>query len=202
MSIKYAILGLLAERPNHGYAIRAVFEERLSDFWELNYGQVYQVLTGLEGEGLIGGRDERVGKRPQKKVYSVTSRGRTALANWLACSRYQRRPFRDDFYVRLMFADQTDREGVCSMLDAEFARGRERLAALIDRRDAATDRESLVPRFFAAAAVLHAEADLEALRQCRAALVEASQAASKRCGERKAFSRTASRAANPVALHS
>src|SRR6266404_9797793 len=90
MSIKYAILGLLAERPSHGYAVHASFEARLSDFWELNYGQVYQVLGLLEREGLIAGEDDRVGKRPPKKVYSVTSRGRIALRNWLRAPIHKR----------------------------------------------------------------------------------------------------------------
>ena len=51
MSIKHAVLGLLAETPRHGYAVRTAFEECLGDFWELNYGQIYQVLAALEAGG-------------------------------------------------------------------------------------------------------------------------------------------------------
>jgi len=204
MSIKYAVLGLLAERANHGYALHAAFEERLSDFWELNYGQVYQVLTVLEREGLIAGRDERVGKRPPRKVYSVTPRGRAALGNWLVEPRDRPRPFRDDFYVRLLFAKQGDRDGLYSMVDAEIATRRQRLAELIDRREAASNAapESLVPRFFVAAAVLHVEADLEALKQCRAALIQLDQAAPKQCAEGKASPQTRGWASNHTAPRS
>ena len=166
MSIKYAILGLLAEQPRHGYAVHAVFEQRLSDFWELNYGQVYQVLTSLEREGLIAGQDERVGKRPPRKVYSVTSRGQSALRNWLLGPSDRRRPFRDDFYVRFLFADHADLTSLCAMIDAEIVRCRERLAELTDRRDAAPKSlpGSYVPSLFNGAAVRHAEADLKPSR--------------------------------------
>lgn len=174
MSIKYAILGLLAEAPNHGYAVHAAFEERLSDFWELNYGQVYQILTVLEREGLISGRDERVGKRPPRKVYSATPRGHTALRNWLLGSSDRRRPFRDEFYVRFLFADPNDINTLCAMIDAEIARCRERLADLTDRRDAAPKAQpgSYVPRLFAAAAVRHAEADLASLQDCKVTVLQ------------------------------
>ena len=174
MSIKYAILGLLAEAPNHGYAVHAAFEERLSDFWELNYGQVYQILTVLEREGLITGRDERVGKRPPRKVYSATSRGQAALHNWLLGAGDRRRPFRDEFYVRFLFADATNSETLAAMIDAEIARCRERLADLTDRRDSTPKAQpnSYVPRLFAAAAVRHAEADLESLQECKATVLQ------------------------------
>ena len=179
MSIKYAVLGLLAESPLHGYAVHSQFEERLSDFWELNYGQVYQVLTLLEREEFVAARDERVGKRPTRKVYAVTAKGRAALSAWIARRIERRRPFRDDFYVRLLFVDKEDPARMRELVDAELANCRERLAELVDRRDryARTGAVSLASRLFAKAAVLHAEADLEALRECRVALTRCEEAA-------------------------
>jgi DNA-binding PadR family transcriptional regulator len=85
MSIKYAMLGLLAEQPNHGYAIHAAFEERLGDFWELNYGQVYQVLHLLEGEGLIAGQSQRRGKRPRRRVHHTEGARCAAAVAHEAC---------------------------------------------------------------------------------------------------------------------
>jgi hypothetical protein len=72
------VLGLIAERPRHGYAVRAAFEERLSDFGELNYGQVYQMLMVLEREGLIVGAHERVEKRTPRTVSSITASATSA----------------------------------------------------------------------------------------------------------------------------
>ena len=110
MSIKYAVLGLIAEEPRHGYAVRAAFEERLGDFWQLNYGQVYQVLATLEAQGFIASHDEQIARRPTRRVYSITARGRGVLQRWLEHPRLaSAKPFRDDFYARLLFINTAQR---------------------------------------------------------------------------------------------
>ena len=43
MSIKFAILALLAEKPRHGYEIKNEFDRRTNHTWPLNIGQVYAV---------------------------------------------------------------------------------------------------------------------------------------------------------------
>ena len=45
MSIKHAILGLLADRPLHGYELKAAYESELVPATQLNYGQVYTTQT-------------------------------------------------------------------------------------------------------------------------------------------------------------
>ena len=172
MSIKYAVLGLIAEEPRHGYAVRAAFEQRLGDFWELNYGQVYQVLTALEGEGLITGADERIGRRPVRRIYSITAQGRDQLRRWLLRPASRRRPFRDEFYVRLLFAFSSGIEMVRQMVADEIRSCREHLAGLMDEARAVEGLgpEGSARRFFTRAAVLHAEADLKALDSCRATM--------------------------------
>lgn len=44
MSIKFAILALLAEKPRHGYEIKNEFDRRTNHTWPLNIGQVYTTL--------------------------------------------------------------------------------------------------------------------------------------------------------------
>ncbi len=177
MSIKHAVLGLLRERPMHGYAVRAAFEERLGHFWELNYGQVYQVLTTLEQEGLVAGTDERVGRRPTRKVYAISGKGYDALQSWLV-RRPVFRPFRDDFYIRLLFTDPSEQELVGNMIEDQLQASQEHLAALIDRRASESGVSTSGARspatfLFAQAAVLHAKADIEALELCRKTLLKA-----------------------------
>jgi DNA-binding PadR family transcriptional regulator len=172
MSIKYAVLGLIAEEPRHGYAVRAEFEARLGDFWELNYGQVYQVLTALEQEGLIVGSDERVGRRPTRKVYAISAKGREALRRWLEQPLSRKQPFRDEFYVRLLFAGQADPKLVPRMVETQIKRCNERLAELLDQPGREGLGEPADPqRLFRQAAILHAEADLKALALCREVLI-------------------------------
>ena len=53
MSIKHAILGLLAAGPAHGYALKAAFERDVAPRISLNYGQVYTTLARLEEAGMV-----------------------------------------------------------------------------------------------------------------------------------------------------
>lgn len=172
MSIKHAVLGLISEEARHGYAVRAAFEERLGDFWELNYGQVYQVLTGLEQEGLITGSDERVGRRPIRRIFAITAKGRDELRRWLLKPTPRRRPFRDDFYVRLLFAMGSGVDVVCDMTNEEIRSCREHLATLTDQARIAENLgpETRVRQLFTHAAILHSEAALKALEHCQVSL--------------------------------
>jgi PadR family transcriptional regulator AphA len=47
MSLKYALLGLLAERPKYGYEIKRGFEGALGNVWSMSYGQLYPTLRRL-----------------------------------------------------------------------------------------------------------------------------------------------------------
>lgn len=174
MSIKYAVLGLIAEEPRHGYAVRAAFEERLGDFWELNYGQIYQVLASLEQEGLITGTEEQIGRRPRRTVYAISAKGRDALRAWLVQPLSAARPFRDDFYVRLVFI-KNDRETLSRLLKARTDACERRMAELLDQRrmQERTTPEKIARWLFTEAAIMRAEADFKAAGLCQKVLVEA-----------------------------
>ena len=179
MSIKHAVLGLIAEEPRHGYAVRAAFEERLGDFWELNFGQVYQVLTTLEHEGLILGAEERVGRRPTRTVYAITPKGRQALRRWLEHPISRKQPFRDEFFVRLLFARDAEPHMLAEMFARQIRRCRERLSELMDQRDTTPVDPTDVRKLFRETAILHAEADLKALLMCRDAMLATGEADGK-----------------------
>src|SRR5205823_328639 len=53
LSIKHAILGLLAGGPLHGYDLKAAYESDLVPAARLNYGQVYTTLDRLHRDGLV-----------------------------------------------------------------------------------------------------------------------------------------------------
>jgi len=61
MSIKFAILALLAEKPRHGYEIKNEFDRRTNHTWPLNIGQVYTTLDRLERDGLCYRGEETPG---------------------------------------------------------------------------------------------------------------------------------------------
>ena len=171
---KYAVLGLLAEEgPMHGYALQSVLEQRLGDFWEVNYGQVYQVLTALESDGFVVSSEARVGRRPTRKVHAISAKGRDAQRAWIAGAAPRVKEFRDDFYVRLLFSKGSSPRALDKLIGDQIERCWAHLSELVLQR--ATPRVSadpfgaLVRRLSVEAAILHMDASVRALDLCRAA---------------------------------
>src|SRR3989304_6573976 len=85
MSVRYALLGLLAHQPRHGYELRAAFEAVIGGKanWDGRPAQVYASLDRLVQADLI--RQRSVGKAggPEKRVYGLTAAGRRELQAWL-----------------------------------------------------------------------------------------------------------------------
>jgi DNA-binding PadR family transcriptional regulator len=76
-------LGILARSgPSHGHHIRRIAE--VSDVGEwggVSVGALYRELRSMEHEGLVEAmRTEKVGKRPERTVYAITSEGHLELA--------------------------------------------------------------------------------------------------------------------------
>lgn len=80
MNVKTLCLGILHLGEASGYEIRKLTQEgRFSHFVDASYGAIYPALAALEREGLVSGREERHAGRPDRRVYSITEAGRTAL---------------------------------------------------------------------------------------------------------------------------
>ena len=104
MSVRHAILGLLAQKPRHGYELRAAFEAVVGGDanWEVKPAQIYTTLERLEEAGLVErSSDLGEGDEPSRRVYAVTGSGRVALKEWFdhgVTPDHQR----DEFFVKLM----------------------------------------------------------------------------------------------------
>lgn len=75
-----AILGLLAERPRHGYEIEQVIEQRNMREWtEIGFSSIYAALNRLEKAGRVISRLEpSPGRGPGRKVYQLSPAGYAA----------------------------------------------------------------------------------------------------------------------------
>lgn len=80
MSLKFAILGLLAENPMSGFDLVGEFDVARSVIWPAPQNEIYKILRTLETEGAI--RVAEKGARG-RIVYTITPEGRTALTAWL-----------------------------------------------------------------------------------------------------------------------
>ena len=73
--LELAVLGLLKERPMHGYQLSRELTESLGGLWRVSYGTLYPTLRRLEKDDAIVSEpgDQRGARR--KKVFRITPKG-------------------------------------------------------------------------------------------------------------------------------
>lgn len=80
MSLRHAVLGLLAERPASGYDLMKLFDTSLANVWPATQSQVYGELGKLASSGLLA--VAATGARGRKE-YAITEDGLAELRHWL-----------------------------------------------------------------------------------------------------------------------
>lgn len=74
--LELAILGLLKERPMHGYELRKQLAQRLGLFWTVSFGSLYPTLKKLERRGVVEKVPTDADERPRRKQeYRITAAG-------------------------------------------------------------------------------------------------------------------------------
>lgn len=80
MDAKTLCLGALTCGDASGYEIKKMFEEGpFAYFHQVSFGSIYPSLANLAEEGKISMTEESQDGRPDKKVYSLTDKGREAM---------------------------------------------------------------------------------------------------------------------------
>jgi DNA-binding PadR family transcriptional regulator len=160
MPLHHAVLALLADKPAHGYELKASFEQAVGDQWGgLNIGHLYQILDRLARDGLIDSERQPQQVKPDRVVHRLTPEGRAELDRWLNEPAIPARGYRDDFFLKIMAAARgADPAALPAVLSRQRAHLLRQLHALADARAAtpATAVESLL----ITAAELHIRADL------------------------------------------
>ncbi|MDI6758305.1 MAG: PadR family transcriptional regulator [Candidatus Omnitrophota bacterium] len=82
------LLGLLKEGPKHGYDIKLKVREILSLFAGVELSSVYYPLRVLEKNGLLAKHLNKFGRRPQRIVYCLTSKGEDRFNELLSKSLF------------------------------------------------------------------------------------------------------------------
>jgi DNA-binding PadR family transcriptional regulator len=83
--ITYGILGLLALwGPLSGYDLKHISDHILAPMWGVVQSQVYKELRRMKELGWVDMEREEQELRPDRKVYSITEKGYTALQSWQA----------------------------------------------------------------------------------------------------------------------
>lgn len=80
------ILGLLNDKPRHGYEIKKQIKEVISTFAVLKVESIYYTLNLLEKKGFVEKAESPIGQRPEKFIYSITQKGRQRFTQLLTKS--------------------------------------------------------------------------------------------------------------------
>ncbi|MEU8894526.1 PadR family transcriptional regulator [Nocardia sp. NPDC048505] len=104
MSLRYAVLGMLAEGPASGYDLLQRFKGSLANVWPATQSQLYTELGKLAESGAIAVSDE--GPRGRKE-YTLAAAGRADLRRWL--TETEPKPVsRNEMLLRVFFLGVLD----------------------------------------------------------------------------------------------
>jgi DNA-binding PadR family transcriptional regulator len=120
------LLGLLSGSSMHGYQLNEVIEQRLPLLSTIKPSTAYSRLDRLARNGLVVASIERVGRRPERKVYSLTDAGRERFLELLR--------------ENLRAADLPLQTGELGILFLRALPGDEVVALLAERREATAAR--------------------------------------------------------------
>jgi len=161
MSVRNAILGLLAQKPRHGYELHAAFSAVVGDEnWDVKPAQIYTTLERLEESGLVQTTsDLGKGKEPARRIYGITREGRDALKDWFADgvpTEHQR----DEFYVKLMIGLVSGEADPARVIQTQRSRLYHELHDATTLRDGYDPHTEIAQILLIDKAIMHLEADL------------------------------------------
>src|SRR5690606_11687245 len=117
MNVKSICLAILYDGEATGYEIRKlVMEGEYSYFIDASYGSIYPALQKLEADKLVTSRVEQKEGKPAKKIYAITSTGRSAFINSLF-EKLGDDEFRSEFLLFVRFASELPASLVEARLD-------------------------------------------------------------------------------------
>jgi len=145
MSLRYALLGLLAEEPASGYDLTKKFARVLQRYaWHAQHSQIYPELNRMAGDGLVAVVAEGARGR---RTYAITDAGRADLRHWMV------HPpdvivVRNEFVLRLFLLstlDPAEARRLLELVAAANAKQLDELRASVAAFDAAADPSAGLP---------------------------------------------------------
>ncbi|CUH96618.1 hypothetical protein P22_2708 [Propionispora sp. 2/2-37] len=109
-TLGYAILGLIHKQKVTGYDLAKIFNDSVADFWNANQSQIYPELKKLVQSELIQYEILVQGEVLEKKLYSITEKGKKALETWITEDEPPLSQSKDIFKLRIYFAEHLNKE--------------------------------------------------------------------------------------------
>ena len=121
------VLGLLLDRPMHGYEILQQIRAADMDLWmTISPAAVYYALTKLHRWGLVLETRAR-GEGPERSIYHLTERGREAFLAGMESALASQEPTRFEYGLGIFLLNKLPQERALPLLEQrlEFLRRRE-----------------------------------------------------------------------------
>ena len=132
-TLQNVVLGLLTERPMHGYALKKAITPALPRDQLVNDGILYPLLKKLEANGLIEKRTEEQEGRPDRNVFHTTMEGKESFRAWLKRNDEEADEIDYDFFVgnpflaKVLFFNELSGDEVVAKLAEQRAAAQEKL---------------------------------------------------------------------------
>ena len=127
------LLGLLTIEPMSGYDLGLTIRASVGHFWNESYGQIYPNLKKLATGGFVSCKTERQNGKPDRRIYSITEKGRERLTEWLAVPPQPEIP-RNEMLLKLFFGEQIPTEILIGYVES-MAKQRRALLELLERAE-------------------------------------------------------------------
>ncbi|WP_433466262.1 PadR family transcriptional regulator [Spirillospora sp. CA-128828] len=144
------LLGLLVEKPRHGYELDEIISTRgMREWTEIGFSSIYYLLARLRDRGLISEVDApRAARGKARRVYGPTAEGRRACARSAEAAVAELRPVFPPVLIGLANQPVIPPERLRAALDRRAAALTERIAAIGAARDAQPDVPGFVRAIF------------------------------------------------------
>lgn len=136
MTIELPILGLLKDRPMHGYELRQALERVVGHFSAVSWGSLYPMLKKLEERGYLTRIAEPQENRPERIVYQISTAGEQRLIDLLTTSVASSEPVRhNNFLIKVAFFHFLNRSQRLQLLESYRTTLQEKLVALLAEQE-------------------------------------------------------------------
>lgn len=132
-TLKYAILGLINRHDMTGYDITKEFNAELANFWNAKHSQIYPELKKLVEEGLISFDVVVTGDVLEKKLYSITEKGKSELQRWLIKDEPLEPTPKDKFRLKMYFCDELPIDKMTSLIKSQLEKRSLKHKFLVER---------------------------------------------------------------------
>jgi PadR family transcriptional regulator PadR len=105
MERELLLLGLLRQTEMYGYQINEFIDAHFGSSINLTKPTAYRLLHSMAERGWVSFREEKVGKRPTRRIYAITQSGETQFQEMLISCFGQYKPAEYPNTVCLAFLD-------------------------------------------------------------------------------------------------